>query len=64
MLYFMSSLSCSTISNLQLGAAFFAGLAAVLWLRASLVKIPSMDVNKLVIGDMGKVFDVLGRPGC
>jgi hypothetical protein len=29
MLHFLSSPSCGTISNLQLGAAFFAGLAAV-----------------------------------
>jgi hypothetical protein len=57
----MSHLSCTAVSYLQIATVIFAGLAALLWLLASLVKMPSTDANKLAIGDMGEISNSFRR---
>jgi hypothetical protein len=42
---------------MQIAAAIFAGLAAVLWFSASLVSMPPTDLDKLALRDMGKISD-------
>jgi len=57
----MSHLACSTVSWMQLAAALFAALAAVLWLRASFVRMRSTDFDTMPMNDMGKISHAFGR---
>jgi hypothetical protein len=43
-------MSCNVVGNMQFATAALAGLAAIFWLITSLVRIPSMDAEKLVRG--------------
>jgi hypothetical protein len=56
-------MSCETISWMQLFAAGFAGMAAVLWLVASLVKMPSTAPDELSIGNMGEISKSFAKQG-
>ena len=59
----MLHVSCTTVYFIQLGAVAFAGLAALLWVRASLVKMPSLHASNFGLpdGDLGPVSDALRR---
>ena len=49
------------VSYFQIVAVIFAGLAALLWLLASLVRMPSTDINNLAIKDMGEISNAFRR---
>lgn len=51
----MSHLACSTVSWMQLAAALSGGSAALLWLRASLVRMPSTAFNEMPMNNMGQI---------
>jgi hypothetical protein len=46
---------------LQIAAIIFAGLAALLWLLASLVRMPSTDIDQLALKDMGEISNSFRR---
>jgi hypothetical protein len=50
-------ISCVTVSFVQIGAVISAGLAAVFWIRAAMVRIPA----GLLGGDPGPISDALRR---
>jgi hypothetical protein len=50
-------ISCGVASTMQLLGAGFAGAAAVIWFRASLVTMPSTAPDELPIGNMGKISE-------
>jgi hypothetical protein len=56
-------MSCTLVGYIQVAAAVLSGLAGVLWFLASRTPIPSMDIDRLVIRDMGKISDALQRQG-
>jgi hypothetical protein len=55
--------SCDTVSIMQIGSAGCAAAAAILWLRASLVKMPSTDFDTMPINDLGLISRSFGRQG-
>lgn len=57
----MAHLACSTISWMQLAVALFAISAAVFWLRASFVTMPSTDFDKMPMNNLGLISRAFGR---
>ena len=54
-------MSCPTEFKMQLGEAFFAIAAAVLWIFSAFTSMPSTAFDELPIEDLGEISDAFGR---
>ena len=54
-------MSCPTEFKMQLGEAFFAIAAAVLWILSAFTRMPSTAFDELAIDDLGEISEAFGR---
>jgi hypothetical protein len=59
--HILPHLTCSTASSLQLAAASLAALPAVLWFRASFVRMPPTAFDVSPMDSMGNISRAFGR---